>query len=111
MASLEEGKAGVGDGRSTRHSVLRTSSGTTPGFLELFPQWLAIDASLFQDCMVTNYYIIIAIIIITIIIISIIIITLLLLLLLSLLLLLLLFIIIIIIIIIITITCCCCWTN
>ena len=43
--------AGVGDGRSARHSQL---SGRLVGlpqrFLELLPQWLAIDASLFQDC-------------------------------------------------------------
>ena len=48
MASLEEGM----HGRSARHSQLSGRlAGVPQHFLELLPQCLAIDASLFQDCM------------------------------------------------------------
>ena len=49
---MVKGTAGVGNGRSARHSVLSgRPAGLLQRFLELLPQWLAIDASLFQDCM------------------------------------------------------------
>ena len=52
VASLADGMTAVGDGRSERHSQLSARVvGVAQHFLELLPQWLAIDASLFQDCM------------------------------------------------------------
>ena len=45
--------AGVGDGRSERHNQQQSGRlvGVPQRFLELLQQWLAIVASLFQDCM------------------------------------------------------------